>query len=163
MNKKEYVRKKLEKYSSMNKSGSDQHKDSVNIPEVSSVAVINGNKILMAKRNDNGKWTLPGGHLEENEDPMRAACRELWEEAGISLKKVDHINSEFGIGGDGRRRKIHSFVCFGDFDHTTENDPDGEVSHWEWIDLSNGLPEEIKRNLHARQNCTLKCLNLISY
>lgn len=37
------------------------------------------------------KWLPPGGHVEENELPHEAACRECFEETGID---VEAINSE---------------------------------------------------------------------
>ena len=36
--------------------------------------------ILMGKRNDNDKWTTPGGHLDKGECPYEGAIRELKEE-----------------------------------------------------------------------------------
>jgi hypothetical protein len=38
---------------------------------VSLVAVFSDGKLLLGKRRDNGKWTLPGGHLEEGRGPDR--------------------------------------------------------------------------------------------
>jgi 8-oxo-dGTP pyrophosphatase MutT (NUDIX family) len=32
-----------------------------------------------------GLWGLPGGMLDHGEDPLSAACREVWEETGIVL------------------------------------------------------------------------------
>ena len=45
--------------------------------------LIKDNKILLGKRLNvagHGQWGLPGGHLEENEDLIEAAKRELLEE-----------------------------------------------------------------------------------
>lgn len=54
------------------------------------VAVINNNKILLLKRGisapyNPGRYCLPGGKVEENEDLTYAASRELSEETGISV------------------------------------------------------------------------------
>lgn len=39
-------------------------------------------KVLMTRRADNGKWCLPGGHMEPGEDAMEACAREVLEETG---------------------------------------------------------------------------------
>jgi len=47
------------------------------------------NRILVAKRNlmpGMGKWALPGGFIESNEDPQVACLRELKEETGLKGK-----------------------------------------------------------------------------
>ena len=54
--------------------------------EVSIIAVQpsdDENKLLMGVRTESGKWTLPGGHLEDHETPKQAAVRELKEETNI--------------------------------------------------------------------------------
>ena len=38
--------------------------------------------MLLMKREDTGEWSIPAGHLEENEDPRHAAHRESAEETG---------------------------------------------------------------------------------
>lgn len=51
----------------------------------------NGNKILMCKREKEpykGKFNLVGGKLEENEDELSGAYRELEEETGITSKDI---------------------------------------------------------------------------
>ena len=54
--------------------------------------------LLMLRKNtgyNDGKYELPGGHLEENEDLMQAMIRETKEELNIELKredlKIEHI------------------------------------------------------------------------
>jgi len=42
-------------------------------------------RILLCRRRDNGKWNLPGGHVEENEAPWEAATREALEEIGVTI------------------------------------------------------------------------------
>ena len=46
------------------------------------------NGILFCKREDNGLWVLPGGGIEKDEKPEKAAIRELEEETGIIVKSV---------------------------------------------------------------------------
>jgi len=43
-------------------------------------------KILMVKNDDNGKWTLPGGLVEEGESLEAAAVREAKEETGLDIQ-----------------------------------------------------------------------------
>lgn len=33
-------------------------------------------------------WLPPGGHIEENEDPVQAVCREVLEETGLEVRVV---------------------------------------------------------------------------
>ena len=57
------------------------------------VIVENNNKILLLKRKntgyEDGKYCLPGGHLEKNESIRSAIIREAKEEIGIELSKED--------------------------------------------------------------------------
>ena len=132
--------------------------------EVSSIAVINGNSILMGVRNDTKLWTTPGGKLDPGEDPISGAQRELFEEAGIQPpENLKYLKSERIVGFDGRPVNVHVFVCFGDFETTTENDPDDEVDKWEWFDIRKGLPDEVKARLHSPKNVVLKALGLIDF
>ncbi len=46
------------------------------------VAVVNQN---------NNSWSLPKGHVEHGEEPKDTAIREIWEETGIPIEKLDFI------------------------------------------------------------------------
>ncbi|MGC8567658.1 MAG: NUDIX hydrolase [Candidatus Micrarchaeia archaeon] len=54
-------------------------------------AVIFGKdyKVLLIKHKKLGVWLYPGGHLEENENPIQCAIREAKEETGIDIKILD--------------------------------------------------------------------------
>lgn len=59
-------------------------------------------KVLLAKRAEGkaypGHWELPGGKLEEGEQPEDCARRELEEEAGLkakSLRLVDAVQGDY--------------------------------------------------------------------
>ena len=63
-------------------------KNSLKVIEAAGGLVINEeNKYLFIKRN--GKWDLPKGKLELNEKKKDAAVREVEEECGITVKKLD--------------------------------------------------------------------------
>jgi 8-oxo-dGTP pyrophosphatase MutT (NUDIX family) len=51
------------------------------------IALMNtlGNKVLVTQLHD-GRYGLPGGHLEYDETPLEALSRELHEELGITFK-----------------------------------------------------------------------------
>jgi len=145
----------LAMYNKFRKLGkSERVKDPI---DVASIAIFNteGTAILMGKRRDSGKYTTPGGHLEENESPEGGARREAKEEAGIDA----HDLTRLGEGTSGKYR-IHSYRTVTDQTPTSENDPDNEVETWEWIDISNGLPDKVASNLHAPKNITLRLLGL---
>jgi 8-oxo-dGTP pyrophosphatase MutT (NUDIX family) len=38
-----------------------------------------------------GTWALPGGALDSHEDPVTAAAREAWEEAGIHPSRLEFV------------------------------------------------------------------------
>ena len=43
-------------------------------------------RILLARRADNGRWTLPGGYMEAGESVAEACAREVWEETGLHVQ-----------------------------------------------------------------------------
>jgi 8-oxo-dGTP pyrophosphatase MutT (NUDIX family) len=123
---------------------------------IASVAVFDasGQRLLFGKRRDSGKWTMPGGHLEPGEAPADGAGRELWEEAGIKAPLA-----YLGSGTAGRGFMIHCFRCTAHMEPIAHNDPDEEISEFEWMSLP--LPPEVLANLHAPRNVTLALLGLI--
>jgi len=45
-------------------------------------------KILLTRRADNGRWCLPGGHVEPGETVAEACIREMREETGLEVRIV---------------------------------------------------------------------------
>ena len=43
-------------------------------------------KVLLTPRMDNGRWCLPGGHMESGESAAEACEREVWEETGLKVR-----------------------------------------------------------------------------
>lgn len=103
------------------------------------VAIINHNKILMLKRIDNGKWTLPGGTMELNESLINCAVREVREETGLNVRLTDVIGTytdpEIRIEySDGEVRREFTIVYYG----TVLNSNviiDDESSAYAWIPI----------------------------
>lgn len=104
-----------------------------------SVVIYHENKILLLKRKDNEKWTLPGGTLEMNESLFHCAVREVEEECGLKVSIIDTIgiysNPNIRIEySDGEVRREFTVVFFGDVTDT-QVIVDEESSTYRWITL----------------------------
>lgn len=55
------------------------------------IIFLRGGKILFVRKR-HAKWNLPGGRVEEDETPVKAAYREMTEETGITLGHVFYIS-----------------------------------------------------------------------
>jgi 8-oxo-dGTP pyrophosphatase MutT (NUDIX family) len=133
--------------------------------EVASLAVFNQDgRMLWGKRRDNARFTMPGGHLDENEHPYHGARRELKEETGINIDNtpLEHLGSEPVVTHSGKNYIIHAFkVVVPKGTKTTMGaDPDKEVHRWDWHNVEGGLPNKIKSNLHSPRNIVLEKLGL---
>ncbi len=55
---------------------------------------VNGDQFVLIFRHKNGQdyYAIPGGGIEEGETPEEAAIREIQEELGFSLTKLDFIS-----------------------------------------------------------------------
>jgi len=119
------------------------------MPQVALITAYNGKgQLLVGKRNDNERYTLPGGHIESGEDPSAGALRELYEETGLhaqSLSFLRHFVTKTGV-------ELHCFSAFVTGEPHGKNDPDHEVSKWEFIDVEEGLPPKVFNNLHGPQD-----------
>ncbi len=45
-------------------------------------------RVLLIKRQDTNTWALPGGFVDDTEDPCHAVLRELFEETGVNLSDL---------------------------------------------------------------------------
>ena len=141
------------------------------------IVVLNkDNKVFVAKRIDNPKnfWQMPQGGVDDGEDSLSAAYRELEEETSIKnvelIKEIDEMTSYelpknlLGIIWKGKYRgqKQKWFVTrfLGKDSEINLNTKHQEFIDWKWINPRN-LPEVIvdfKKNLYLN---LLKEINLI--
>lgn len=122
--------------------------DKTETNEVALIQVTNGTGcLLLGKRNDNGKWTLPGGHLNQGESPEEGARRELYEETGLTAESLSFLRTveptKPGVP------RLHCFTAFATGTAHNDHDPDEECDKWEWVDVRGGLPPEIYDKLHG--------------
>ncbi len=78
------------------------------IREAGAIVFWGDNVVL--RRNQNGHWLFPKGHIEEGESPEEAAVREVAEERGLKVKlgeKVGEVHYYYG----GKEYKVEFFVA----------------------------------------------------
>lgn len=101
--------------------------------------VVLNNKGLILVVNQNGtSWSLPKGHIEEGEDKLIAAQREIYEEAGVTeLSLVRELGSyrRYKIGVDGREdqselKTIHMFLFITNQYKLAPVDPENPEARW---------------------------------
>ena len=71
-------------------------------PKVGAQAAIfdQQGKILLVRRSDDGRWSLPCGWVELNESPQQALRRELREETGLAIRVLGIIEVYSRLPGD---------------------------------------------------------------
>src|SRR4029453_8623784 len=81
-------------------------------PGVAAV-ICDGERVLLQRRDDNGKWGLPGGGVEPGESVRAAIVREVQEETGLDVEPVRLI----GVYSDPANHQVITY-------------PDGNVIHY---------------------------------
>lgn len=74
-------------------------------PTASALVLDERDRILLARRAcepGQGLWDLPGGFMDEGEDPLTTVRRELQEEAGVEIEPEEFLGGvpdRYGAGG----------------------------------------------------------------
>ena len=75
--------------------------------------VINKNGLVLLIKDDNGSWGFPKGHINDNEDKLETAKREVYEESGLDkLQFVKELGNYQRISLDKQPelKTIHLFL-----------------------------------------------------
>lgn len=127
------------------------------------IIVRRGDDFLMGKRRDNGRWTLPGGHVSDLESHHQGAVRELDEETGLKAEKLKFVGGRIVEPRQGH--SIHLNIYEHNADKKAKpnfkNDPDKEIDEFRWLNSKEPLPEEILGNLQHPNNVALDHMGLL--
>jgi 8-oxo-dGTP diphosphatase len=99
--------------------------------------VINNEKLLLMKRRNNDvhcadQWEIPGGRLENGEDPYKGLKREVQEEAGITATVLLPMSINYYVREDGQTITGIVFACKTDEATITLSE---EHSEYKWVSL----------------------------
>jgi 8-oxo-dGTP pyrophosphatase MutT (NUDIX family) len=124
----------------------------------SKVVVIRGNEMLLVRLTYGARdvWDIPGGTAQENETPIQAAERELYEEVGLS-GELTPVGSWTGTGRS-RQSHLHGFRA--------EVEPgaefvldEAEIAEARWFEIDDlpgriagGSEDIVKASLRSRTN-----------
>ena len=98
-------------------------------------------QILLIKRKNNpfqNCWALPGGFVDENEDLVVAAKRELEEETQIKVANLEQLKA-YGKPFRDPRNHVVSIAYFGIANENTEAKASDDAEDCNWFEI-NDLP-----------------------
>jgi ADP-ribose pyrophosphatase YjhB (NUDIX family) len=106
---------------------------------------LGGDVLLLKHSYGPDVWALPGGGLGRGEDPMAAAMREVREELGVELVRIEPVSTlEETLSGSPHTAHIFTAVC------DRQPRPDRrEVTEARFFP-SHSLPEPLGRTTRAR-------------
>jgi len=143
------------------------------------IIVLNkNNKVFVAKRIDNSKnfWQMPQGGVDEGEDFLKAAYRELEEETSIKsvelIRELDGTityelpNHLLGIIWRGKfrgqKQKWFLMKFTGDEKEINVKTKNPEFLDWKWIDLDQITEFVVKFKLHVYKELQEKVKKIIN-
>ena len=111
------------------------------------VFLIRDNKILLGKRKGShgaGEWSLPGGHLEVGESFLECCTREVQEETGIQIDKINPLFFTNDIFENDDKHYVTLFFAASVSKETqAQNMEPDKCEGWEWFDPDVELPSPL--------------------
>src|SRR3990167_7174705 len=110
-----------------------------------STLLVKGNKVFLVRRAntgwEDGKFNLPGGHLNGKETAREAAAREVFEETGarVSIEDLRFFNISHLITNSER---VHIYFYAEKWEGEPTNYEKSKADSAGWFDLNN-LPENL--------------------
>lgn len=95
-----------------------------------------------------GHWALPGGHVDEGEQPIDAARRELAEETGLTVDTLDLVEVYADPGRDPRGRYV-TWAYLAQLDHMPAPQAGDDAASAAWVRLDRLGPHDLAFD-HAR-------------
>jgi len=90
-----------------------------------------GHQILLMKKREYQRYTMPGGKAEVGESPIKAASRELFEETGLTANALElKVISKVKMG----KKEFEMYTYFTE-DCTGEIGYDNREGDLEWINI----------------------------
>lgn len=78
------------------------------VPGTSIIPILPDGQIVLVRRRDNGKWSLPGGMVDWREDIATSVQRELAEETGLEVLEIARLVGVYSAPD--RDPRLHS-IC----------------------------------------------------
>lgn len=98
------------------------------ITGTSIIPVLPDGRIVLVQRRDNGRWSLPGGIVDWGEDIPSSTKRELAEETGLNLVKINRL---VGVYSDPERDPRFHSICI-----VVEASVEGEMQVHDTLEIS---------------------------
>jgi 8-oxo-dGTP diphosphatase len=89
-----------------------------------------------------GRWAVPGGFVDIDEELEDAAARELFEETGVAGVPLEQMHTFGGIGRDPRGRQITVVYLGVVTDSETKVRAGDDAARVKWFDIEE-LPKEL--------------------
>jgi 8-oxo-dGTP diphosphatase len=114
-------------------------------PTASAFVLDENDRILLGRRSiepDLGKWDVPGGFLEEGEDPVAGLRRELREETGLEIEVGEFIGVFTDTYGEMANAPSVLNLVWEARIASGEPTPDDDVAELHWVPRDR-LPEDV--------------------
>lgn len=95
-------------------------------------------KILLAKRTDNGQYGGPGGKVEMGESPRDGVLRECMEESNVRVNSMMCYGNNLHTSPNGKNWVDFLFHTT-DFDASQLKNQESEMEEWDWYTIDEAL------------------------